>query len=502
MAGATVPTWNPTWAPNGARLVFATGGPGAVAMDADGTDPVTLPPMDFMDWSPDGSSIAYSTYEGGTNGGESGMWRRLRVANADGTNSRVLFEHFLSDTDLATHLALWESSFPAGGSPAYKVYEGIGPSNPKWSPCGNRILFRMTYPFVPDGDIYWNQVELWLYDLDTDELIRITENEVPEWEHSWDGDNTLPDDPEVTVDNVTVDFGEVAESGVTTIVLEPDPPALPETYLSASDSYVLNTTAVATGPAEVSMGYDAAAVPDAAEGHLKLLRYDDGTAQWEDITTSRDLVNHVITGTTSTLGLMELSWPLPESEFSDVSDSQSDPFWALWEIQAACDAGIVQGYEDGSYHPAEAVNRAQMAVYMARSLAGGDAGVPATPSTISFPDDVPDTHWAYKYVEYAVAEGVVQGYDATHYQPDIVVTRDQMAVFVARAKGWVSLGEALDTAPELFSDVPAGFWSGVAVEACVDHGVVNGYSDGTYHPEREVTRDQMAVYVARAFALL
>jgi hypothetical protein len=104
-------------------------------------------------------------------------------------------------------------------------------------------------------------------------------------------------------------------------------------------------------------------------------------------------------------------------------------------------------------------------------------------------------------VEYAVAEGVVQGYDATHYQPDIVVTRDQMAVFVARAKGWVSIGEALDTAPELFSDVPAGFWSGVAVEACVDHGVVNGYSDGTYHPEREVTRDQMAVYVARAFEL-
>jgi hypothetical protein len=501
MADATAPTWNPTWAPNGARLVFAAGGPGAVATNADGTDPVTLPPMDFMDWSPDGTSIAYTTYEEGSVGGEAGLWHRLRVANADGTDSRVLVENFLSDADLAVHLALWESSFPSGGEPANKVYEGMGPSNPKWSPRGNRILFRMAYPFVPDGDVYWNQVELWIYDLDTDELIRITENEVPEWEHSWDGDNTLPEDSEVTVDNVTVNLGEVEEPGTTTIVLESDPPALPDTYLSASDSYVLATTAVATGPAEVSMGYDATAVPDAAEGHLKLLRYDEGTAQWQDITTARDLANHVITGTTSALGLMELSWPLPESDFSDVSDSATDPFWALWEIQAAYDAGIVQGYPNGTYHPAEAVSRAQMAVYISRALAGGDAGVPANPTTVSFPDDVPADHWAYRYVEYAVAEGVVQGYDATHYRPDTIVTRDQMAVFVARAKQWVTIGEAMNTAPELFSDVAAGFWCGTAVQACVTHGVVNGYPDGTYHPERQVTRDQMAVYVARAFDL-
>jgi hypothetical protein len=115
---------------------------------------------------------------------------------------------------------------------------------------------------------------------------------------------------------------------------------------------------------------------------------------------------------------------------------------------------------------------------------------------------VPADHWAYRYVEYAVGAGVVQGYDATHYRPDTIVTRDQMAVFVARAKQWVSVGEAMNTAPELFPDVAAGFWCGTAVQACVAHGVVNGYADGTYHPERQVTRDQMAVYVARAFELL
>ena len=39
------------------------------------------------------------------------------------------------------------------------------------------------------------------------------------------------------------------------------------------------------------------------------------------------------------------------------------------------------------------------------------------------------------------------------------------------------------------------------MEYCVEHGVVNGYEDGYYHPEIVVTRDQMAVCVTRAFRL-
>ncbi len=75
-----------------------------------------------------------------------------------------------------------------------------------------------------------------------------------------------------------------------------------------------------------------------------------------------------------------------------------------------------------------------------------------------------------------------------------------MAVFVARAKGWVSINDAMNTAPELFPDVLAGYWAGTAVKACVDHGVVKGYN-GWYQPTWIVTRDQMAVFMARAFQL-
>ena len=49
-----------------------------------------------------------------------------------------------------------------------------------------------------------------------------------------------------------------------------------------------------------------------------------------------------------------------------------------------------------------------------------------------------------------------------------------------------------------FPDVDVGHWACDEILACVDAGVVTGYEDGTYHPEFQVTRDQMAVYISRA----
>jgi len=108
-------------------------------------------------------------------------------------------------------------------------------------------------------------------------------------------------------------------------------------------------------------------------------------------------------------------------------------YWAYPWVEYCREQGIVGGYWDG-YRPEEIVNRAQMAAYIARALAGGDAAVPAGPTTATF-GDVPPSYWAYRYVEYAKSEGVVGGYWDGTYRPDEAVTRGQMAVFVARAMG-------------------------------------------------------------------
>jgi len=116
-----------------------------------------------------------------------------------------------------------------------------------------------------------------------------------------------------------------------------------------------------------------------------------------------------------------------QGSFSDVSSD----FWAVLYIEALVRTNIVKGYDDGTYRSAYLVGRDAMAVYVSRGLAGGDQNVPDGPVTPSFPD-VLATHWAYKYIEYARTRSVVSGYSDGTYRPSVAVTRDQMSVYVYR----------------------------------------------------------------------
>jgi PKD repeat protein len=188
--------------------------------------------------------------------------------------------------------------------------------------------------------------------------------------------------------------------------------------------------------------------------------------------------------------------------------------WAYDEIMACVDASIAAGYPDGSYHPEGPVNRAEMAAYVSRALAGGENSVP-DPTTDPGFTDADETHWAYRYICYAADQGVVQGYPAGDYQPAAIVTRDQMAVYMARAlvapAGESALADYTPADARNFPDVlDTGYgedrteahWAYRYVEYCVENGVVQGYEDGLYRPDQNVTRDQVAVFMARAFGLL
>ena len=196
---------------------------------------------------------------------------------------------------------------------------------------------------------------------------------------------------------------------------------------------------------------------------------------------------------------------LEEATFSDVTATH----WAYDEIEACADAGIVSGYDDGWYHPNYPVSRAQMAVFISRSICTptGEAGMAdyTPPATPTFPD-VGTIYWAYKYVEYAAEHNVVGGYPDDLYHPNEPVNRGQMAVFVARAlvtpSGDVAVlpGPPSPTFPDVTSS-NAWSWCYDHVEHIAAQGVTQGYFDGYYHPEYTCTRDMMAVYIQRAFNL-
>jgi hypothetical protein len=125
------------------------------------------------------------------------------------------------------------------------------------------------------------------------------------------------------------------------------------------------------------------------------------------------------------------------ASFADVAPN----YWAYRYIEYAKDRQIALGFPDGLFHPAEAVNRGQMAVFVARLLAepAGEAGLAGyvPPQTPRFSDVGPSGAWSwcYKHVEYIAEKGVTSGYPDGTYHPEVTCTRDQLAEFLARGLG-------------------------------------------------------------------
>jgi Tol biopolymer transport system component len=178
--------------------------------------------------------------------------------------------------------------------------------------------------------------------------------------------------------------------------------------------------------------------------------------------------------------------------FSDVPPAQ--PFYPF--IRCLACQGIVGGYSDGTFLPGANVTRGQVAKFVSNAAGFTDA-IPASRQT--FRDVAPDsTFWLF--VERAVAHGVISGYDCgpgcLEFRPGAAVTRGQVAKFVANAAGFT---DAIPPSRQTFADVPPAnpFW--LFIERTAAHGVVGGYSDGTFRPGAPVTRGQTSKFIANAF---
>ncbi len=216
-----------------------------------------------------------------------------------------------------------------------------------------------------------------------------------------------------------------------------------------------------------------------------------------DITSETNPIIIVMDGVRS----INANFSCATGPFADVSCD----YWAAAAIQAVRAAGIALGYSDGNYLPSVTVTRAGMAVYLARAIAGGEEQIPAGPEQPTF-NDVATDHWAYAAIEYICANNIASGYGDGSYQPAWQITRAQMAAFIARAivepMGEGGIASYQPPSKPTFPDVPTSMWCYRHVEYLASQGIVAGYSDGLYRPSDNVTRDQMAVYIARAFDLL
>ena len=167
----------------------------------------------------------------------------------------------------------------------------------------------------------------------------------------------------------------------------------------------------------------------------------------------------------------------PPPTFSDVSAS----FWAYSAIEALAGKGIVGGFPNGTFQPNAPVTRAQFAKMIDLTL-----GLATADGQTAFAD-VPAGAWYAPYVAAAVQAGIVTGVSPTSFDPNGTVTREQMAVMIARALKLTG-GSTLP-----FSDTASiAPWALADVQAAVAAGYMNGFPDGTFQPLGPTTRAQAA----------
>ncbi len=166
-----------SWSPDGSHLLCTADlpgvGPAVISMDLEDGSYERLPNVIHdAAWSPDGSQIASGLWNWDEVDEERGMWCQLRLTDADGGSPRTLWQQFVKWSDYPD-----DTLDPQWVTPHYLA----------WSPGGDRIAFLAAIPFDPDVPVLRDQVEVWIYDLASGELVRVTNDTCADQDLSWRG---------------------------------------------------------------------------------------------------------------------------------------------------------------------------------------------------------------------------------------------------------------------------------------------------------------------------
>jgi hypothetical protein len=186
---------------------------------------------------------------------------------------------------------------------------------------------------------------------------------------------------------------------------------------------------------------------------------------------------------------------LPSADPEDVEDRFTDGHRVsaahARNVVRLHEAGIVQGYADGTFRPTRDIDRAQMATFVVHAIE--DVTGQALPRTASFDDIEGNAHEAN--IEKLASIGVTAGRTADRYAPHASTTRAQMAAFVAR-----TLDYFVDEGFLQRADFARHSETAQLYVDRVDTGAHDGFDRATFHLTGDGAPGWVANYVDGAVA--
>ena len=176
--------------------------------------------------------------------------------------------------------------------------------------------------------------------------------------------------------------------------------------------------------------------------------------------------------------------------FKDVNANN----WAADAIGYTAGKGLLQGVSETSFAPQAPMTRGMFVTVLSRLSRKDISGETGTFK------DVKVDQWYTNSVNWASNAGIVEGYANNLFQPDQMVSREQMAVFLYRYAKWSGYDVTIPTGAGIskFSDSgTVSPWAEDAVVWSVDRGLLSGASAGLLDPKGQATRAQVAAIAQR-----
>ncbi|MDD3347022.1 S-layer homology domain-containing protein [Oscillibacter sp.] len=172
-------------------------------------------------------------------------------------------------------------------------------------------------------------------------------------------------------------------------------------------------------------------------------------------------------------------------KFTDI-----DGYWAATYVDFLYNSGVTTGYSNGTFQPNQNITRAQFAVMLYRYLGLKESAYADV--TLPFADNAAIADYAVPAIKALYTEGIINGSTGPdgkiYFNPGNSLTRAQAATMIGRtqAKGYAAAALSFTDAAK----IPA--YAAYYIQTMAAQGIIGGYTDGSFKPNSNITRGQMA----------
>ncbi|MDD2190778.1 MAG: S-layer homology domain-containing protein, partial [Eubacteriales bacterium] len=182
----------------------------------------------------------------------------------------------------------------------------------------------------------------------------------------------------------------------------------------------------------------------------------------------------------SILLIMSAAYTVYGMEYSDIMASN----WAYEAVNTMSDKGIIKGYPDGSFRPENTVTYGEFIKMSLIADTGKDVGNSA------------DGYWADSYYEAAVRNKYFTKYDIPKANLSKEIDRAHMALIMSAILGDVDI-KNYDKIQEGITDISYKTQYEYDITKAYAAGILTGYTDNTFKPERTLSRAESATVIHR-----